>query len=275
MEVYPGAAMFSSLEELLDSGVEAVAIATPAESHFRLAKQVLDSGRPCFVEKPVTLSSRDAEDLCESAERQGVALMVGHLLIYQPAVAFLKQAIHEGLIGEVKIFNHERLNLGRARDVENVLWSLGVHDLAVSLYLSNSAPVDCGMTGVCALQEGIEDDTRVWMTLADGSIAHIHNSWLWPELRRKLTLIGTHGMLVYDEVAQSVTFHRKSIDLPGLENRDEGSEVVFEGAGKPLTLEMEHFLQCIQSGETPLTSGRSALEVVRVMERISPFKVKV
>ena len=271
---YPDVQFFDNGDDLITSGVEAVAIATPAPVHFELGKKVLEAGIPCFIEKPMTLNSRDAEELCDLADSKGVALMVGHLLIYQPAVAFLKKALDEGMIGKIATLNHERLNLGRARDVESVLWSLGVHDIAVSLYLAGSKPVECGVTGAAALQPLIEDDTRLWMKFDDGSVGHIHNSWLWPEKRRMLTIVGTAGMLVYNELEQTVTLHKKTISVPDLADHDNGSEVVFEGAGQPLTLEMEHFVECAQTGATPRTCGRSGLEVVRVMEQVSPVAVE-
>lgn len=270
---YPEISVVESVDELLALGVDAVAIATPAPVHFELGKKVLEAGKHCFIEKPMTLSSTDARTLCEMADAASLTLMVGHLLIYQPAIEFLKKSIDEGMIGELAILNHERLGLGRARDVENVLWSLGVHDIAVCQFLvGGSEIVDCGMSGMAALQPGIEDDTRLWMKFENGAIGHIHNSWLWPERRRMLTVVGTKAMLVYDELAQTVTLHKKSVALPSLENVDEGEELVFEGAGQPLTLEMEHFMSCIQTGSKPNTDGWSGLQVVEVMERVSPME---
>jgi predicted dehydrogenase len=270
-EAHPETPAVESFDQLVDLGIEAVCIAAPAEHHASLARQALGAGLHVFVEKPMTLSVADAEELVERAEQAGRRLMVGHLLLYQPAVQFIKREIEAGRVGTLYSLNHERLNLGRARSVENVLWSLGVHDVAVCLFLAGSGPEEVSFFGQRALQPGIEDDTRLTMRFKSGAIGHVHNSWLWPELRRRLTIVGSAGMLVYDEVAQSVTWHDKGIN-PDLTNRDGGSEVVYEGAGKPLTLEMEHFVECCQTGRAPISDGRSGLEVVRVLERACPFR---
>lgn len=273
-ENYPGVSVFSSVEDLFASGIEAVCIATPAPAHFEIAKKAIDAGLHTFIEKPMTLTASHARELCELADAENLTLMVGHLLIYQPAVTFIKEYIESGKLGDLVCLNHERLGLGRARDVENVLWSLGVHDIAVCLHLAQSRAVESAFSGVAALQPNIEDDTRLSIKFEDGSVGNIHNSWLWPVRRRVLTVVGTKAMLVYDELAQTVTLHKKSIAVPSLDNIDEGEEQVFEGAGSPLTIEMEHFVDCFNSGKKPHTDGWSALEVVKVMEQVSPVTVQ-
>jgi predicted dehydrogenase len=265
-EAHPETPVVETFDQLVELGLEAVCIAAPAERHAPLARQAIAAGLHVFVEKPMTLSVADAEDLVARADQADRRLMVGHLLLYQPAVQFIKREIEAGRVGTLYSLNHERLNLGRARNVENVLWSLGVHDVAVCLYLAGCGAAEVAYFGQDVLQPGIEDDTRLTLRLESGAVGHVHNSWLWPVLRRCLTVVGSAGMLVYDEVAQTVTWHDKGI-TPDLANRDAGSEVVFEGAGKPLTLEMEHFVDCCQTGRTPISDGRSALEVVRVLER--------
>jgi predicted dehydrogenase len=271
-EAYPGLPVTASLGELLEAvSPGGIAVATPAETHHPLAKQALEAGAHVFVEKPMALSVREAEDLVKTADKAGKVLMVGHLLLYQPAVKFICEFIQAGKLGRVHLFHHERLNLGRARDVENVLWSLGVHDVAVCLFLAGEAPQAVRFTGQEMRGTGVEDDTRLFLEFPSGTRGYVHNSWLWPELRRRLTVVGSAGMLVYDEVSQTVTWHDKGITQE-LANRDGGSEVVFEGAGKPLTLELEHFVQCCQTGQAPLSDGRSGLEVVRVLEQACAVK---
>lgn len=259
-------------EELVELNLDGVCIAAPAPVHHPLAKMFLLEGANVFVEKPLTLSSKEAEELVWMAKENNRVLMVGHLLLYQPAVRFLKEFIDSGKLGRVYSYNHERLNLGRARKVENVLWSLGVHDVAVCLYLAGEPPQDVVFSGQCAIQPTIEDDTRLSMSFPSGAQGHVHNSWLWPELRRRLTIVGEKGILVYDELAQNVTFHDKGIN-GDLSNRLDGEEVVFEGSGQPLTLEMEHFVHCCSTGETPISDGESGLEVIRVLESACPSDV--
>lgn len=265
-EEIPGLLTFSGYEELLQSDVGAVCIATPVESHFTIAQAVLKSGRHAFVEKPLTLSSSEARSLVHLAEEENKVLMVGHLLLYQPAIEFIKRSLESGLIGNVLSFHQERLNLGRARRVENVLWSLGVHDVASLLFLAGESPNWVVSAAQAALSPGVEDDYYLHLNFNSGKSAHLHCSWLWPELRRRLTAVGSTGMLVYDEVAQEVTHVKKRIGA-SLENIDNGSEVVFGGASEPLKLELQDFLDCCETGNTPRSDGRSAVDVIEVLER--------
>lgn len=267
-EEYPNAKIYDNLEPVLHSDITAVTIATPAQTHFSIARAALIAGKDVFVEKPITLSSEEAEDLCRLAEESGRILMVGHLLLYQPAVQAMAAMIQDGGIGNLISIHQERLNLGKARSVENVLWSLGVHDVAVAMFLSNSAlGLDGAALGVgnAVLNPGVEDDFYLHCQLVNGVQTHLHCSWLWPERRRRTVVIGSTAMLVYDELAQTVTLHKKSIDA-NLNNVDNGEAVVFEGAGEPLRLEMEHFLHCVETRDKPKSDGWSALEVVRAME---------
>lgn len=245
--------------------LDAVVIATPVATHFALAREALLAGKDVFVEKPMTTDAREAEALVELAEARGRVLMVGHLLLYQPAMRWIKEALAAGLIGTLHALHQERLNLGRARAFENVLWSFGVHDVAVLLDVVGRPPVAVRATGQRILQAGVEDDVRLQLTFDAGVQAHLHVSWLWPERRRRLTAIGSAGMLVYDELAQTVTLHRKSITAD-LANRDEGSEIVYEGSGTPLELELRHFLACVANRQRPASDGRSGLAVIRVLE---------
>lgn len=253
---------------LLEADIDGVAIATPVPTHAAIAGEFLAAGKDVFVEKPMTFTVAEAEDLVASAEQHGRVLMVGHLLLYQPAIAWLKKYLDAGKLGRVFSFHQERMKLGRARAAENVLWSLGVHDVAVLLYLSGTPPVATTFSGHCGLQENIADDTYLHMEFPGEVKAHLHNSWLWPENRRRLTVVGEKGMLVYDEVAQNVILHRKSIDSD-LQNQDLGEEVLFEGSGQPLRLEMEHFIECINTRETPRSDGSNGLDVVRVLESVT------
>lgn len=250
---------------LLEADIDAVAIATPVPTHAAIAGEFIAAGKDVFIEKPMTFTLAEAEALVAGAEQRGRILMVGHLLLYQPAIEWLKAYLDAGELGKVFSFHQERMKLGRARVAENVLWSLGVHDVAVLLHLSGSAPIATSFSGHCGLQEDIADDTYLHMEFTGGIKAHLHNSWLWPENRRRLTVVGEKGMLVYDELAQSVVLHRKSIDS-GLQNQDQGEEVVFEGSGQPLRLQMEHFIECIKTRSTPRSDGRNGLDVVRVLD---------
>ncbi|MDI9636567.1 Gfo/Idh/MocA family oxidoreductase [Kamptonema cortianum] len=259
---------FSSLVEVDPGSFQGVAIATHAPTHASIAFEAIRAGKHAFVEKPIALTSRDAEMLHLEATEAGVCLMAGHLLLYQPAVQFLKSAIDDGLVGRLRSVHIRRANLGRARDVEDVLWSLGVHDVAVVMYLVDSEPKQTIASGDAFLNPEIADDTYVHIRFESGAKAHIHSSWLFPELRRETIVIGDRAMLVYDELNQKVTLHKKFIDAE-LRNLDEGSEVIFEGHAQPLTLEMQEFIECSQTGRTPRSDGVSAIRVTKVLEQAS------
>ncbi len=259
------ATVYSDHLALLESDLPAVVIATPAATHYALAKEALLSGKHVFVEKPLALSSKEAEELVGMAKDRGRILMVGHLLLYQPAIRFIKDFLDSGNLGEVWSFHHERLNIGRVRSVENALWSLGSHDVAVLLFLVGRYPERIQAWGHSVLQPHVEDDVHLYLSFSGGLQAHIHSSWHWPEKRRRLTIIGSKGMLVFDEVAQTVVFHRKYV-TPDLVHHDEGSEILFQSKKEALKLELQHFLECLREGKRPLSDGRSAVAVVKILE---------
>ena len=264
---YPSVRVLESFETLLtDDTIEGVTIATPAHTHYGIAKQFLEAGKDVLVEKPMTMSVAEAEDLQRIAEANGRILMVGHLLMYQPAVRFIHDFIADGKLGKVFTLHQERAKLGKARSVENALWSLGVHDVAVLLYLVGEKPSEISAFGHRGLQANIEDDLYLHLAFPSGIKATLHNSWLWPEDSRMLRVIGERGMLVYDEKAQKVTLLNKTIDA-ALNNVDTGSEIVFEGAAEPLKLELQHFIDSIKTRQTPVSDGRNGIEVIRVMEQ--------
>jgi len=263
--LYPDVTLYPNYPELLRSDLPAVVIVTPAATHSTIAREALQAGKHVFVEKPLAFSKAEAEELVALAHKTGKILMVGHLLLYQPAIRWIKGFLDSGSLGSVWSFHQERLNLGRVRTVENVLFSLGVHDVAVLLYLTGQPPEKVKVQGQAVLQDAVEDDVYLHLEFPGGLQAHIHASWLWPEKCRRLTIIGSKGMLVYDELKQTVILCHKGIN-PDLSNRDEGQEVVFQGHAEPLKLELEHFLECVQRGEKPLSDGASAVPVVAVLE---------
>lgn len=263
--LYPGMNLYPNHDALLQSDLRAVAIATPAATHHEVAKAALDAGKDLFVEKPLAMTVAEASELTTTAARENRILMVGHLLLYQPAVRWIQQYLADGHLGQLRSLHHERLNLGRVRSVENALWSLGVHDIAVTLHLVGESPLRMTAVGQAVLQPGVEDDVQLHLGFPGGIQSHIHASWLWPQRQRRLTVVGDEGMLLYDEADQTVTLHRKSI-TEALICRDDGTEVAYRGAGEPLELEMEHFVDCVVNRTVPRTDGESAVEVLKVLE---------
>lgn len=269
---YREVALFDNVTDFLkDSDCSAVVIATPAFTHFDIANQVIDGGKDLLIEKPMTLKSQEAAELVKYARQEGRILMVGHLLLHQPAIRWIKEKLDEGFLGRVFSLHQQRTKLGRARKVENVTWSLGVHDIAVLLYLVNEQPERVLSSGHCGLQKSIEDDVYVHLAFPSGIKAHLHNSWLWPENRRALTIVGEKGMIVYDEINQKVIHHSKSINAE-LQNCDEGEQVVFTGEGQPLAIELQHFVDCCEQRVDPISDGENGYQVISILEQISEQK---
>jgi predicted dehydrogenase len=263
---YQNVQIYADYRQIWQSEIRTVVIATPAPTHYRIVKEALLAGKDVFVEKPMTLTAVEAGELTHLAEQVQKILMVGHLLLYQPAVQWIKAYLQAGSLGQLNSLHQERLSLGRARETESVLWDLGVHDLAVMLYLIGTKPVSGRISGQQRFRSGIEDDVYLHLTF-DGNIqAHLHTTWLWPNRRRQMTLTGTGGMLVYDELEQTVTLYRNGINKGDLSNWDEGAELIFQGEGAPLTLEMQHFLECVAKRQKPISDGRSGVNVIKILE---------
>jgi predicted dehydrogenase len=205
---------------LADPAIDAIAIAAPAASHYRLAKKALLSGKHVYVEKPMCLSTADAADLVATAARQERILMVGHLLEYHPAVEFLKSWIDGGCLGDLRYLYSQRLNLGQVRHDENVLWSLAPHDIAVAHFLFGEQPDEVHAVGRGYLRSGIPDVVFLTLTYPDGKMAHIHVSWLDPHKTRRLTVVGSLQMAVFDDMepAEKLRLYDKGVDLPPPDN---------------------------------------------------------
>lgn len=267
-DTYPEVPLYKEHYSALKTPADAVAIATPAPTHHKIAQDAILASKDVFVEKPITLALEEAEDLVHLAEDHDRVLMVGHLLLYQPAIEHLKALLDEGAIGTVHSLHQQRAKLGRVRRVENVLWSFGVHDLAVFLHLLGQTPATVQATGQRVLQDTVEDDVHLHLTFPGGAQAHLHTSWLWPETTRRLVVIGSQGMLVYDEVNDTITRHDRTVDND-LAAHDAGAQIVYEddGASQPLTRELEHFLTCVETRSGPRSPGSQGVAVVDILEQ--------
>jgi predicted dehydrogenase len=252
---------------LADPNVDAVAIATPVKMHFDHAMQALSAGKHVFVEKPMTATFEEAETLVEAAQKRDRTLMVGHLLLYQPVLQNIQQILKTGELGRPFAFHQVRKNLGTVRLLENALYSLGVHDLAVLTYLSGSEPQGVTVNAHSMLNEGIADDVDVHLHYRGNLQAHLSVSWLWPEKERRLIIKLEHGFLVYDEITQLLTRY-------GCHAKNDGTlvsgptEVVASGDSQPLRYEMEHFVECVADGGTPRSNGEHGAKVMRLLSRI-------
>jgi UDP-2-acetamido-3-amino-2,3-dideoxy-glucuronate N-acetyltransferase len=271
-ERYPATRTSSDVDAVLaDRDVGAVAIATPAESHAELVERALRSGKDVFVEKPLGLSVPSGERLLEIARLSDRILMVGHVLWYHPAIVKLKQLIDAGDLGRIQYVYSHRLNLGRIRREENILWSFAPHDLSVILGLLGEMPSSVQAQGGSYLHERIADVTVSLLSFPSGVKAHVFVSWLHPFKEQKLVIVGDRQMAVFDDlepVDKLVLYPhsigwRNQIPVP---NRAEAQPVALE-PGEPLRAECEHFLDCLRTRSAPRTDGAEGLRVLRVLEQ--------
>ncbi|PNW30829.1 UNVERIFIED_CONTAM: oxidoreductase [Euhalothece sp. KZN 001] len=264
---YPDVPLYSDYEQVLASDVPAVVLATPAPTHFQFALEALEAGKDVFVEKPMTLKTAEARQLAEYAERESRILMVGHLLLYQPAIRWMREYLASGKAGKVYHVATQRVKLGRVRREENVWWSFAPHDVSVVLdLLGNPYLKQVQAQGQAILQPQIEDNVQVNLQFEGGQTGHLHCSWYWPELKRSTTVIAERQMLVYDEVSQQITVYNKGVH-EDLSNRDEGSWSPDVTESEPLKWECEHFLQCLDTRHTPLSDGWNGVAVVEILEQ--------
>jgi len=271
-ERYPELRYTDSVEEVLAArDVGGVAIATPAETHGRLVRQALLAGKDVFVEKPLSLGLREGEELVELAFDRGRILMVGHLLWYHPAILKLRGLIEAGELGRIQYIYSNRLNLGKIRREENILWSFAPHDISVILGLIGEMPDSVQAQGGNYLHEQIADVTVSLLSFPSGVRAHIFVSWLHPFKEQKLIVVGDRKMAVFDDVEKKdkLLLYPHSIDwrnhLP-VPNRADAQPVAFDTT-EPLLEECRHFLECIENRTRPRTDGREGLRVLRVLEQ--------
>jgi len=268
--VAPGVQLVSRYEEILeDPEIPAVAIATRAEQHYEMARQALLAGKDVFVEKPLSLKVTEGKALVDLAREKGLILMVGHVLLYHPAILSLKEMVSRGDLGKIQYVYSNRLNLGRFRNEENILWSFAPHDIAVILYLLGEVPEAVSANGGNYLQRDIADVTVTNMSFKSGVRAHIFVSWLHPYKEQKLILVGDRQMAVFDDVAAKdklLLFHHKIewVDRIPVPRREDAQVIPIEGA-EPLRAECEHFLSCMETRKRPLTDGESGLQVLEVL----------
>lgn len=287
---YPSARPMTDYREVLaDTTVDAVVLATPAATHAELVREALNAGKHVLVEKPLALSAADGEELVALAEARGLVLMVGHVFIYNAAVRKVKEYIDDGTIGQVLYVYSQRLSLGQVRRDVNALWNFAPHDLSILQYWLGSPPTAAVARGFSYINPGIEDVVFVSLDYPGGVGAHLHISWLDPSKVRRMTVVGSQKMIVYDDVDPDarITIYDKGVvkqpppgapvgedSLGSYETYAEFQLLLRAGDvliprvdfQEPLRIECEHFVDCIRTGAVPDTDGRSAVEVVRALE---------
>jgi UDP-2-acetamido-3-amino-2,3-dideoxy-glucuronate N-acetyltransferase len=255
---------------LRNDQIQGVALATPAETHADLAIQAMQAGKDVFVEKPMALTLEDAEKMKKVAEGTGRILMVGHLLEFHPAVLKLREMIASGELGKINYIYSNRLNFGKVRTEENALWSFAPHDVAVILRLMGHAPVEVSACGGSYLTNGIADATLSNLRFENESRAHIFVSWLHPFKEQRLVVVGDQKMAIFNDVAsfgEKLQLYPQNVEFDGPMPilRKEDAEFVEHENTEPLREECNHFLDCIQSRNQPLTNAQSGIDVLQVL----------
>jgi predicted dehydrogenase len=266
-----------------DPGLDAIVIATPAATHFEIAQAALKAGKHVLVEKPLATSTAEVDELIRLAERAGAVLMVGHTFIYNDAVRTLKHMICDGELGDIVYLYSQRLNLGQLRSDVNAWWNLAPHDVSIQLFVMDDLEVaTVSATGRALLQAGIEDVVMSNLKWRSGVMGSIHVSWLDPHKTRRLTVVGTRKMVVYDDVGEyKLTVFEKGFDpVPRLGERmdfDSPPSMSFKlrhgkvvmphcPVRESLSVEIDHFLECILTETPPETGGRHARAVIEILE---------
>jgi UDP-2-acetamido-3-amino-2,3-dideoxy-glucuronate N-acetyltransferase len=270
-EMYPSCDVVYSLKDILSrNDVQGIAIATPAETHFLLAREVLLSGKHVFVEKPLTLVENEAKELIELAKTNNLILMVGHLLQYHPAFIKLKQLACTGDLGRINYIYSHRLNLGKIRREENILWSFAPHDISMILALAGEEPESVLTIGGNYLHKKIADVTTTHLDFSSGIKAHIFVSWLHPFKEQKLVVVGDKKMAVFDD---TLPWNEKLLIYPHLVKWENNIPIPTRGIPEnisipneePLKKECEHFLDCINRKIESLTNGEEGLRILKVL----------
>ena len=261
----------TKIEDILEnSEIKAVIVATSAEYHFEVAKRCLLADKNVLVEKPITLLSKEAMELVEISKSRNLKLMVGHVLLYHPALLTMKEKIDNGEIGKLQYIYSNRLNLGTIRSEENILWSFAPHDISIIQFLIGSVPEYIGAKGAAFVQPNIEDTTLTYMKYPGDVHAHIFVSWLHPFKEQRLVVIGDKGMMVFEDSlkTEKLKFYKKGFNVVnGEPEKFESDYMVINFPEKaPLEEEQLHFLDCIINNRTPRTDGVHAKEVLEVLE---------
>jgi UDP-2-acetamido-3-amino-2,3-dideoxy-glucuronate N-acetyltransferase len=269
-ERYPEAEFQSSFQLVLQNpAIDAVVIATPAETHFEMARMALLANKHVFVEKPLALFASEAEELNQLAMRLNLKLMVGHILLYHPAIIKLKEIINSGELGKINYIYSNRLNLGKIRSEENILWSFAPHDISAIVYLLEEMPSQVIAQGGNYLNHNIADVTNTILSFKSGVRGHIFVSWLHPNKEQKLIIMGDNKMAVFDDTATEgkLQIHDKGVDWINRQPvpRRNGTTIVPIDSCEPLKAECQHFLECINSDTTPRTDGVNGINVLKIL----------
>ena len=268
---YPQAKAFQNLQNALAEDFDGYTVAAPAERHVEIAAAIIRAGKPLMLEKPMALTAGDARHLNEQAKRAGVNLMIGHVLLFHPAIQKIKELIDAGKIGKLEYIYSNRLNLGTVRTEENILWSFAPHDISIFQYLIGTKPIEVLSRGGAFLQPHIHDSTMTMLKYPNNIVAHAFQSWLHPFKEHRLVVIGSKGMLSFDDAsdARELVFYEKGVDWIRGEpiKRDGPTEIIPYEREMPLTAEMRYFIEHLDGRPIAIADGDSGVEVMDVLEQ--------
>lgn len=276
-ELFKGLNLTNKYDDILnDEKIDAVVIATPPATHYDMAMKAIEAGKDVFVEKPLVLDLEEGINLVQAAEKHQRILMVGHIMEYHPVSLFLKQYIDDGILGEIYYLYASRINLGKVRDIENSLWSFAPHDISLIMFLLDKFPDRVTATGADYLQPGIEDVSFLTMHFADKTMAHIHVSWLDPHKERKLTIVGSKKMVVFDDTQTNEKIWLYDKGIESKLNYDNYAEYLAlrigditlprVPGGEPLKSECQHFVESVLNRNKPRSDGRDGLRVLSILQ---------
>ncbi len=263
-----------------DTEIDAIAIATPVGLHYKLASKCLQAGKHIFIEKPMASSVAECKELIELAEKRNLTIIVGHTFIYSPPVRKVKELVNQGTLGEMQYISTRRLNLGLFQKDINVTWDLAPHDISIILYILDQVPISVNCQGKAHVNPEIEDVTNLTLNFVNGGFATIQSSWLDPNKIREMTFVGSKRMLVYNDLEpnEKIKIYDKRVETPP--HYDTFAEFHYSyhygdiyspyiKQYEPLKVECQHFLDCIRSGEKPMTGAYEGLYVVQILEAAS------
>ena len=272
-----GCATAARLEEILaDPALAGVVVATPARTHFTLARDALAAGKQVLVEKPLTMDLDEGAELIALARQQQLTLMVGHVFEYNPAVRYIKTLIERGELGEIFYLYSRRVNLGRVQSDVNALWSIAPHDISIALYLLGQLPEAVRCQGASCLNGRVEDVVFLTLFFPNNLLCHVHASWLDPSKTREMTVVGSRKMVVYDDVStegkvriyDKGAFRKGDVTYGDFQYKLHSGDILIPRLDlhEPLQMECAHWIDCIRTGSPPLTDGENGLRVLKVLD---------
>ena len=262
-----------SIDSALSKNYDAFIVSTPANSHFEVARKIILHRKPVLIEKPMTLTIKEAEELVALSKQMEVNIMVGHVLLFHPAIIKIKKIIEDGTIGDLQYIYSNRLNLGKVRTQENVFWSLAPHDIAIFQFLTNSNPTHITSHGSIILQKGIPDSTITYLKYPKNIKGHIFVSWLHPFKEHRLVVIGSKAMVSFEDSVEGkpLKLYSKKFDLvSGVPEKVDGPVqwVPFK-QDMPLTKELQYFLKHMNDKKIEICNGEHGLNVMKVLVNAS------